>query len=248
MGVKVVESSLLRETGFVHAFTTRAGGVSRGAYKSLNLGFGVGDDDACVEENQARLCRALGIAEFWRVQQVHGRDVLSPAPGDDIDASASIEADALVAKNGQAVAVRAADCLPLLLADRETGVVAAVHCGWRSVVAGIVELVSSQLGGYPRNWVGAIGPHIRPDNFEIGEEVARQLVHSSASSAASRREGKYFGHLSVAVRMQLRVVGMADDQLEDVGCDSYETRFFSYRRDGGATGRQVGIIVGQERR
>lgn len=245
--MEVIESDLLREAGFVHGFSSRHGGVSKGAYQSLNLGFGVGDKASNVEQNVERLCTHLRIAEFWRVDQVHGRDVLVLAPGDDPDVIASTKADALIARNGQAVSVRVADCLPLLFADRKTGVVAAVHCGWRSVASGIIEVVASQLSGHPRNWVAAIGPHIRPENFEIGADVAAKLQQAASSAAAVSQGDKWFGQLAAAVRAQLRVVGMADDQVEDVGRDTFETDFFSYRRDAGVTGRQVGLIVGQER-
>lgn len=243
----LVQSELLRSAGFLHGFTTRDGGVSDGPYRSLNLGRGVGDDEQNVESNRARVAKEFQIPRFWTVNQVHSRDVLVLAPGDDEARVALTAADAIVAKDAQAVAVRVADCLPLLLADPSSGSVAAVHCGWRGVASGIVEVVASQLPGHPRGWLAAIGPHIRPENFEIGVEVAQKLRRAASADTVSERKGTWRGHLSNGVRAQLRQLGVRDDRIEDVGGDSYDMRFFSYRRDHGVTGRQIGLIVGRER-
>lgn len=243
--MKVVRSALLNEAGFTHAFTTRFGGVSEGPFESLNLGAGIGDEEARVVRNRELLCSALGVDRFFHVDQVHGRSVLVLAPGDDPQDTKSIAADALVAKNEEAVSVRVADCLPLLLADPRSGAVAAVHCGWRGVVAGIVEVVASQLSGRPREWLAAIGPHIRREDFEIGEDVAGKIRRATSSETVAAQAGTLRADLSLGVRLQLQRLGVAPERIEDVGGNSFDDEFFSYRRDKGRTGRQVGLIVGR---
>src|SRR5262245_49263786 len=131
-------SSLLARDGFAHAFTTRAGGVSEPPYDTLD--FALERDAARLRENQERLARSVGFdrASLHQTRQVHGRTVVVA----DGDAAGMLgrEADALVAepRTGHAVAVRVADCVPVLVADPTTGRVAAVHAGWRGVEVGIV--------------------------------------------------------------------------------------------------------------
>ena len=141
--------TLERLPGVGHAFSTRRGGVSHGPYESLNLGLSTGDDPAAVRENRRRFFGALGIEpdRTVRVRQVHGDGVLvvdrplivrEGFPRVLLDEG--FEYDALVTDvPGVALTVSTADCLPILLADRRRGAVAAVHAGWRGTVRGIAR-------------------------------------------------------------------------------------------------------------
>jgi YfiH family protein len=142
------------------------------------------------------------------------------------------------------VGVRVADCVPVLVGDEETGSVAALHAGWRGVVAGVVPAGVQRLldGRPPRALVAAIGPCIGPCCFEVGLEVAEAVGH------AVRREeerGKAFVDLRAAVRAQLRALGLDDARIEDVpGCTRHEAeRFHSFRRDGKDSGRMLAAIA-----
>ncbi|HEY8040051.1 MAG TPA: polyphenol oxidase family protein [Polyangiaceae bacterium] len=168
-----------------------------------------------------------------QVKQVHGaRALLAP------DAKGQ-EADALVARRGGgAVGVRVADCVPVLVADVASGDVAAIHAGWRGVVAGVVRAGVELLGG--RELVAAIGPCIGPCCFEVGREVADRL------GFVVREQGdRAYVDLRAAVRAQLRALGVADDRIEDVaGCTKHEpARFHSFRRDGANSGRMLAAIA-----
>lgn len=238
-----LRSALLDEHGFVHGFSTREGGVSEGPFGSLNLGRTVGDDPARVAENTRRFVEALGGPRLFEVSQVHGRVVVEVGAA-PIEAVRRIEADGLVASAaGDAVAVRTADCVPILLGNVETGAVAAVHAGWRGVEARIVEVAIERLGA-PTALVAAIGPHVRLEAFEVSEEVAERIAAAAhGAEVVEARDPRPHVDLSAAVRAQLAHAGVA--RVDDVGgCTHAEPRrFFSHRRDAGRTGRHLSAIV-----
>ena len=181
------------------------------------------------------LLDALGASRVVQARQVHGVRVVraedAPAEGDALVARARSDDRVL------AVGVRVADCVPVLVADRDTGDVAAIHAGWRGVVAGVVGAALDELGG--SSLVAAIGPCIEACCFEVGPEVAAQIGFVEREVA-----GKAFVDLRAAVRAQLRRAGVDDDCIEDVrGCTKHETRFHSFRRDGANSGRMLASIV-----
>jgi YfiH family protein len=148
--------------------------------------------------------------------------------------------------------VRTADCVPILVGDRQTRRVAAVHAGWRGVVQGVTPAAVEALlerGSRPEELIVAIGPHISLAAFEVGDEVARELAQaSSARNVVTRHEGQK-AHVSLAgiVRAQLTQLGVPNDHVEELpGCTFGDaSRFFSYRRDGRQSGRQVSAIVSE---
>lgn len=243
--LSLLRSPLLDRHGFTHGFTTRAGGVSAPPFDTLNLARNVSDSADAVVENHRRLADLLGFEALFEVSQVHGRAVRELEPHASAEAVRAEEGDALVARSsGQAVAVRVADCVPLLLADPRSGAVAAVHAGWRGVEARIAEAAIARLGADPGIVLAAIGPHIRLGHFEVGPEVADRLEAVAHGVACADRTGdKPHVDLSAILRAQLRALGVT--QIDDVGGCTFadRARFFSFRRDGAASGRQVGVIV-----
>jgi polyphenol oxidase len=245
MTIPLLTSKVLGDAGFAHGFSTRDGGVSVAPYESLD--FATARDPQRLRENQRRLAAAVGYdaALLYQAKQVHGRALL--VTGGDPVAMLEQEADALVAeRSGDAVAVRVADCVPVLLADPGSGNVAAVHAGWRGVVAGVVAVAKERLGG--AGLLAAIGPCIGPCCFEVGADVGAEIAAATSEDAIARRDeatGKVFVDLRRAVRAQLRALGLADEAIEDVGgctrCDA--KHYYSYRRDGDASGRLIGVIV-----
>lgn len=214
--MSALESALLRAAGFRHGFTVRPWDFKNDRERS--------------EEAISILLR-LPRDRVFRVSQVHGaRAILAEG---EVAARAREEADALVARApNTAVSVRVADCVPVLLANSETGAVAAVHTGWRGVVANVVRS-AFELGAFD---LAAIGPCIGACCFEIGDDVAAKL----APFAKDRH-----GDLRAAVRAQLVARGLQNAHIEDVpGCTMCDReRFFSFRRDGESSGRHLAVIA-----
>lgn len=244
-----LRSALLSRHGFAHGFSLRTGGVSEGAFATLNLGRTVGDDPDAVAENARRFCAAIGVdqARVFEVSQVHGRAVARVEPSDTVLALRGVEADAIVTSvPSSVVAVRTADCMPILIAHPPSGAVAAVHAGWRGVVARVLDAAIDALDVDPRELVAAIGPHVRADAFEVGEDVAREIAESALGrEVIIPREPRPHADLSAAVRAQLEARGVERENVDDVGgCTLSEpARFFSHRRDAGRTGRHLSAIA-----
>jgi len=143
-----LESALLRECGFRHAFFTRNGGVSTGAYASLSFSIAAGDDERNVERNLECAASVLGVdsARIHFLSQVHGRATHTLDGSEEQSRVLQIEGDALVSRvPSLACAVRSADCVPVFLADRRSGAVAAAHAGWRGAVQGVVSATVEAL-------------------------------------------------------------------------------------------------------
>jgi polyphenol oxidase len=226
------------------AFTLRGGGVSMAPYNSLNLGMRVGDDPSAVAENRRLVHLALGLPEepIW-LEQVHGTQVC------DLDArcgsAAPAQADAVVSRRaGQVCAVQVADCLPVLLSARDGSSVAAVHAGWRGLLAGVLETTVAKLGADPGSLLSWLGPVIGPAHFEVGEEVRNAFIARDGGAAA------HFSSNSRG-RWQCDLAGLARRRLLDQGvtavfgggwCTHSDSQhFFSHRRDG-VCGRMAAVI------
>jgi YfiH family protein len=248
-----LRSELLTGLGFRHGFSLRTGGVSGRPFDSLNLGRTVGDDAACVAENQLRFAREVGYStgRLFEVTQVHGGRVECVDEGVALETFRAREADALVSgTTGSAVGIKVADCVAVLLADPDSGAVAAVHAGWRGVVANVlaaaVGALSQRWGAVPGRLRAAVFPCIGVDAFEVGEEVAAQLVVAVGTPRIQQLGGTR-PHIDLALSLQLQLerAGLLEAHVDTVrGCTFSEpARFFSYRRDGGVTGRHLAAIV-----
>lgn len=243
-------ASLQAMPGVVHGFTTRVGGVSPPPYEGLNLGRRPGERLEALLENWARVAGALdprlGPDDVALVEQVHGGEVVRvERPGGPLRPMA--RADALVTTTpGALLAVRAADCAPVLLAV--PGGVAAAHAGWRGAAAGVVraalEALLAATGARPGDVRAAIGPHIGPDAFEVGREVIDGLAATGVPRGVFVREGprgRPHVDLSAALIAQLAALGVG--AVERVGgCTTADARLWSHRRDGERGGRQAGVI------
>lgn len=224
--------------------TTRAGGVSPGPYASLNLGAHVGDAAAHVAANRQRVAGAIGARPVF-LRQVHGVEVLRLA-ADDGDGQT---ADACFTDApGIACTVMVADCLPVLLCDAAGTRVGAAHCGWRGLAGGVLErLLASFDAPGAMAW---LGPCIGPRAFEVGAEV-KAAFEAHAPEAAqcfrpAQAEDKWFGDLAALARQRLRALGVSQVYGNDGGPDwctvGHPSRFFSYRRDGAASGRFAALV------
>lgn len=251
--VPYLASGLLARAGFTHAFFTRRGGVSEGPFATLNLSPQVGDRPEHVRENLGRAARSLSLSpeRIYVPSQTHDRDVIVLDGSEQVDEVARTAADAISSSApGLGCAVRTADCVPILLADPESGRVAAVHAGWRGVVRHVIGNATdrmSALGSRRSALLAAFGPHIGPDAFEVGDDVAEQLANASAAEGVVQRAptGKALVSLARVVRAQLIAAGLDDARIEQVpGCTYRDaSQFYSHRRDGQRSGRMLAVIV-----
>ncbi|HSV14037.1 MAG TPA: peptidoglycan editing factor PgeF [Tepidisphaeraceae bacterium] len=246
-------SPLLQRAGIRHAFSTRLGGVSPAPFDSLNLGNPGGcdrqDDDERIQANYRRLQAALGCVHSTRcwVHQVHGGDVADANSG----FSNGIKADALLTNDpSQVLAIRIADCVPILVADEQGKTVAAIHAGWRGVIAGIIPATLARMPDM-NSLIAAIGPCIGFDAFEVGHEVLREFDRAFGDEAPVRRNGNGKGHvdLRAACHLQLRRAGLSDEQIDTTDRCTFRDadEFFSHRRDRGVTGRLAALIAPRSR-
>lgn len=244
-----LHSQLLEDAGFHHAFFTRNGGFSVGAYRSLNFSYAVGDAVEHVDANLALAAGQLGVARDRVLfpSQVHGKQVLELTGQEDQLQVVLAEADAVVSGcRDVACGVRTADCVPILLADTATGRVAAVHAGWRGLTAGVIAAAAAQLGGESSRWLAAVGPHISVDAFEVSPEVAERLRScSDVDPVQARPNAKPHVDLRAITQAQLVALGIPAAQVDHIeGCTHQRGEsFFSYRRDGKNSGRHLAAIV-----
>ncbi len=157
----------------LHGFLGRAGGVSQGSFKSLNLSTRVGDKESDVRTNWNRVDTELRGGDFVRIRQVHGDGVVEARDA----RSSEPDADAVITRDrGLVLTILTADCVPLLFADVVTGAIAAVHAGWRGTLAGIVPRVVHELqrafGTQAADLHVAIGPSIGSCCYEVSEDIA----------------------------------------------------------------------------
>jgi polyphenol oxidase len=248
---KALYSPLLTRCGFRHAFFTREGGVSEGAYASLNFSFSVGDDAEKVDRNLRRAADLLGVdvSRLYFLSQIHGNDCVELTGDEEQRRVVFTEGDALVSSRADvACGVRTADCIPVLLADPLTGRVGAVHAGWRGLVAEVIRATVQRLvgDGETTRCVAAIGPHIEADAFEVSEDVASALKNASPGvDPVLRGPGKPHVDLRAVAQAQLLHLGLPASHIDHVRGCTYSNRelFFSFRRDGKASGRHLSAIV-----
>jgi YfiH family protein len=223
------------------AFTDRHGGVSLPPFDTANLGFATGDDPAAVTENRRRVARELGDApdaQAWAwARQVHGSRVITvDAPGSGGDADALVTTEP-----GIALVVLAADCAPIAVVAGSA--VAAVHCGWRGLLAGVVESAVQrvrELGAGPVRAV--VGPCISPAHYEFGADALEKMTHRMGPAVGARtEEGAPALDLRAGVGVALTAAGVDDRSDVDV-CTYTSADHFSHRRDG-ITGRQALIVT-----
>lgn len=245
-----LRSRLLEQAGFRHAFFTRNGGVSEGPFASLNFAASTGDLPEHVAANRAHAERVLGVGSgaLRFLSQVHGVRVVPVSAAVDFEATVREEGDAVLSGDPEvAIGVRSADCGTLLLGDPVSGLVAAAHAGWRGTVLGIVEATLDALearGVVLGRVLCALGPMIDRCCFEVGEDVAASIARSSsARDVVDRSRAQPHVDLRAVIHAKLGARGVV--QREDVGgCTACNPDvFFSYRRDGRASGRLLAAIV-----
>jgi polyphenol oxidase len=224
-------------------FTDRHGGLSTGPYASLNLGEHVGDDVRAVHGNRRILSHRLGVPEdrFVWMRQVHGaRVAIVDSPGQ----AAISDVDAIVtAVPGLALGVLVADCVPVVLADDNAGVIGAAHAGRRGMSEGIVTAAITamqRLGAEPERLRAVLGPAICASCYEVSAALRDSVANRVPRAVGLTRGGAPALDLAAGIRDQLRGVGVDRVQV-DGRCTVEDAALFSYRRNG-ITGRQAGVV------
>jgi YfiH family protein len=236
-GITPVTTKSLASERVRHGFFTRNGGVSEGVYASLNCGLGSNDDQGAIRENRRRAAAHLlgHPSDPLTAYQIHSNVAVivdGPFLGE------MPKADALVtATPGLVIGALAADCAPVLLADHQAGVVAAVHAGWRGAVTGIVDAAveaMETLDAKRANIAAVVGPCIGQASYEVGLEFEAEFLQRNADNHAYFKPGvtpeKRQFDLSHYLVDRTKAFGL--EQVEAVGIDVYPAadQFFSYRR------------------
>ena len=240
-----------------HGFFTANGGVSTGLYQSLNCGFGSNDDPALIAENRRRVANSLGFQpdQVFGLRQTHSARVVTIDSTSDASIDARADADALITNNsGYALAILTADCVPVLFAAPEMGVIGAAHAGWRGAVDGILEATIAMMakqGITPDQIEAVIGPAIQQANYQVGDDLRHAVLaaHDDAEvffDPDQDMDGKYRFDLPGFVQSRLRKAGL--DKVTDLGIDTYgeSSGLFSHRHATHAalpdSGRQISVI------
>ncbi|MBT0569206.1 laccase domain-containing protein [Curvibacter sp. CHRR-16] len=247
------------------AFSTRMGGVSEGPYASLNVGTHVGDVPERVQHNRAWTAQQLGCEPVF-LQQVHGWEHVALQPDTPHDTVADVCSSTVpVTHGGRACCIMVADCLPLLLCNRQGTWVGAAHAGWRGLLGNVqgfgaieaLELAARTQGA--TDLIAWIGPCIGPQAFEVGAQVRTAFVQQAQQCAAfqgiaapvevaftpAASPDKWMGNLPLLARLRLQALGISQVYGNDgspAWCTaSQPDRFFSHRRDG-VSGRQAAFV------
>ncbi len=233
----------ISRTNVLCGFTTRCGGVSPPPFNSLNLGTDTPDNPLNVHKNLSIVYGYLGVDENNTaiMKQVHRNNVVIVSKGGVYPSTDGL----LTSSCGILLAVRVADCIPLLLYDPVHEVAGAVHCGWRSIAAGIAREALSRMNAdmetRPEDVIAVMGPSAGSCCYEIGEDITEYFQPASII----RRDGKLYGDLRAELSYHLLGAGLNGNNIEIVSdctiCN--ENLYFSHRRNGLYSGRMMGYIM-----
>lgn len=236
-----------------HGFAGRQGGVSTGVCAGLNVGLGSEDDRLAILRNRDLARDALlPGATLVTVRQVHSPDVVTvTAP---IAEDERPEADAMVTRTpGLILGILTADCVPVLFADREAGVIGAAHAGWKGAISGVTDrtIAAMEMLGATRAGIAcAIGPCIGRTSYEVTLDFAERFERDDADNArffSAGRAGHCQFDIAAYVASRLQAAGIGRISLLDEDTYSQADRFFSYRRSCHAQesdyGRQISMIA-----
>jgi YfiH family protein len=231
---------VLRDVRF--AFTDRFGGASTAPYGELNLGSAVGHDAAAVTENFRLIAAEFGVRPeaIVRVSQVHGRDVHVVRPGDELPASPMPTADGVVTTRDDVVlCVRAADCLPVLLAG--DGVIGAAHSGRKGMYAGVVPATVEAMRELGASRITAVlGPYACGNCYEVPAEMRAEVAERVPASAAETSWGTPSIDVAAGIRAQLAALDV--EIVDATRCTIESADLYSYRREGPVSGRMAGLV------
>ncbi len=237
---------------FRHGVFTRHGGVSETSFASLNVGGTVGDNLDAVAENHRRMYAALNLKpeQTSTVWQVHGNDVVV-SHGSQPQRKWLSRADAMITDEpGVGLAMRFADCVPIMFYDPEHHALGIAHAGWRGTVTKIVQrtvqAMQNVYGTNPAELQAGIGPSIGPEHYQVGEEVVIAVQESFGTTEAiiaRAEDGSAYLNLWTANEMSLREIGVQAIERANICTATYTEDFYSHRAENGKTGRFGAVMV-----
>ncbi len=241
-------SDIFRNHGLLGCFTKRTGGISPKPFDSLNFGPQLGDSDTNISIHLKRLMQLTGLTNSpHQALQVHGTDIMHCHGQGGMHTGS---ADALITCNTDTpLAVRTADCLPVLLADPAAGIIAAVHAGWRGTSRNIISATIAAMhrkGAAAARIIASLGPGIGPCCFHINMDTARALENCTPGAAQYvHRQEQISADLAAINHLQLRTCGLNETHIEvmDTCTACNPEQYFSFRRDQGKTGRQLAVVA-----
>ena len=238
MKLEFIKAPELSCSKIMHGFFTRNGGVSNGIYRSLNTGLGSNDNRANVIENRKRVCEVLKVKEsnLLTVYQTHSTEIVEALSCWPINSSP--RADGLVTNQpGIALAICTADCGPVLLADKSTGIIGAAHAGWRGAFNGILENIINKmesLGANKSKITAILGPTISGDAYEVGPEFVEQFTTQALANESFFKPSTNPNHsmfdLPNYIVSRLKSTGIRTVSKINECTFKHPEKYFSYRK------------------
>ena len=260
--ITYASSSILEAVDFIsHGFLSRIGGISKAPFSSLNFDMRDGDSAANIELNKIAAGKLFGFdaSRLLTINQVHGNDVLIiNKPTRDTFTLSKTSADAIITNQcGIAIGVLTADCVPILLADPVKKIIGVVHAGWKGTAKGVVqktvETMVKQFGSDKKALLAAIGPSIGSCCYKVDEVVAKEFggneylipLYPPLKKGESKGDFEWGLDLKRANFIQLLNMGILEKNIsvENLCTSCRNDLFFSYRKDGKITGRQLNFIM-----
>ncbi len=224
----------------VSALTTmRTPGLSKAPYDANNLGLHVGDDETAVRTNRQSLVAALKLPKEpeW-LEQIHSNHCVV------VEEDKNRTADAAVTRSSaHPLAIMTADCLPIMLCNKQGTEIAAIHSGWRGLVNGVIENTLNKMQSSPEQLMAWIGPAICQSCYEVGGEVldAYHNRYSFASKGFQPKGEKWLANLSLLAELVLNSLGILAVYQSNICTFEQKNAFYSYRREA-QTGRMATLI------
>ncbi len=235
----------------IKAYTTlRSPGYSEGIYASFNLGIHVGDNEEDVRANREELQQRANLpSEPKWINQVHSTIAV---PAETISDNQVVTADASYTQKSKTICVvLTADCLPILVTNKEGTEVAAIHAGWRGLADGVIENTINALHSSPKNLLVWIGPSISKPHYEVGEDFYETFAafhtenecHEAFQKKPIKETKKWLADVPLLAYQRLIKLGIQPQHiyLSNECTYTHDDRYFSYRRDG-VTGRIASMI------
>jgi len=248
----VIQSPILASPDLIHGFSTRAGGFSKPPFDSLNMSDRTGDDPDAVMRNCALILDRSPGMKLATLNQTHGSNVLVLENNTAVETGVNLgDFDAIVtARSDVLIGIKTADCTPILLYDRCTGSIGAIHAGWRGTAKQIaratVETMSRAFGAKPGDITAVIGPSIGACCYTVGDELVLEFEKAFGAGrfVETAPDGLEKADIRGANRSILINAGVLDASIATIdlctACNG--DLFFSHRRDGEQTGRHISFI------
>lgn len=259
MGLEIEDVALFKGLPLIGGTTLVGGGLSQGPYESFNLALHVGDERAHVLENRRRLCAHMNcpVSSLVGAEQVHGLQIVEVHKHMAGQGATSMEdaprCDALFTREvGLPLIMCVADCMPLVIYDKKAHAVGVVHAGWRGIKGELPRLTIKAMmkayGSRAEDFLVYGGPHIQRDSFEVSDELGEAFAGDFGEGARFFKDGKSHVDLAHCLRESLQRIAINLEQIELSSLDTMRNKqCFSYRRDGGVTGRMAGFACLLER-